>query len=449
MTNATAGDTSARGLAGDTALLFLARTGAMGLLFAAGVLTARLLDPAARGEYGLLTSTVATLAVVANLGFPESLIYFYNRGEADERRVATSVLGFSGLVALLCGAIGLIAVPWLATHYFPSGGTSLAWLAIASGAVAVLHRNGLAALFARHRFAQASAAILAQPLLFAAALIAFFFVGTDLRAVALGFALTWLAAAAWVALPLVPKLQPGSLSSGYVRRVASFSGRSYGNAVATQLNYRLDIFLVGYLVADLEIVAFYHIATTLSALLWLFPDAIAQALYPRLAALEDERERSRQTIQSLRHALLTSGLAAGGLALVAPVVVPALFGATYQPAVRALHLLLPGVVAMCVAKVLVRFLFSRNAHGSAAVASALGAVSNVVLNLVLVPRYGLDGAALAATGSYLFTAALFAGLYARLADGPGDAWSGFPLQELRQYARTASQAFTARSSNRE
>ena len=98
------------------------------------------------------------------------------------------------------------------------------------------------------------------------------------------------------------------------------------------------------------------------------------------------------------------GLRHGGVAVVvgaaAPWVILLLFGEDFDPAAKPLALLLPGVVAYAPVTVLVVYLVRHSRPHLSLVVSIAAAVVTAALALALIPRYGVEGAAVASAVGY-------------------------------------------------
>ncbi len=434
------GEARDRSTSHDAAYLLLARVLAMGITFAAGVATARMFPTGLRGEYAMLATIAAFVSTFASLGFPESVVYFFRRAEAAVTRTLTTIAVFNLAVALGVLALAPLLSPWIARTYLPVGGEVVAWAALVAGICAIVQRSCLAYQQAIHAFVRTGLAWLLQPAAFLIALGAIHASDADFLWVGVWFAGSWVLAAGLVFVPLLPQLRIASLDRPHLRDVMRFSLKSHANVAMNQLNYRLDMFVVAYLVPDLGQLAFYHVAASLAGLIWLLPDTYGVALYPRLAGAGSARERTRQVVKALRLVGLVSLVAAAALAALAGWLVPLLFGEPYAASVRPVLMLLPGVIAMVGTKILSRQLLSENRHQWSAVCSLAGVVVNVAANLVLVPRFGVVGAAWAATIAYTVTSV---GILAAALPGwqtaPED-WRRFPARELaalRELARDA------------
>jgi len=102
------------------------------------------------------------------------------------------------------------------------------------------------------------------------------------------------------------------------------------------------------------------------------------------------------------------------VALVAPVLVPAMFGSEFAAASWVLRLLLPGVLILTLGKVIAPYVCNR---GRPAVATyiSLGALGlTVLLNLLLIPLLGIAGSAIASSISYAANGTAFAVVFLRM-----------------------------------
>ena len=280
-------------------------------------------------------------------------------------------------------------------------------------------------------------------MIFTAVLSFLYFTRADLNLMALGFLASWAVAALLLFLPTLALVRLRSLNLGFIKDVFAFSMKSYANVAITQLNYRLDLFIVAALLADLAPLAQYHIAASLAGLIWIVADSYGIVIYPRLSGYTTERERTREIVAALRYVVTTAVLLGIGLAIVAPAGVPLLFGEAYREAGQLVLILLPGVVAMTITKLLSRYLLSLDQHQWSAYASLAGVSVNVVANLLLVPRFGVFGAAWAAVIAYGATTLLATVAAIRLATFDRSDWQEYPARELRAL-RSAGAALLSR-----
>jgi O-antigen/teichoic acid export membrane protein len=182
-----------------------------------------------------------------------------------------------------------------------------------------------------------------------------------------------------------------------LRQAISFGIRGQWGSVVGFFNYRLDMFIVNGLVGPAE-VGYYSVAVTLGELLWYLPSAASVSLLPRVAAAPSEAKH--MTLKVVHVLLATLCLAAVLLLLVARPLVDLLFSARFRSSLVPLALLLPGVVLLGISKILNADLVGRGKPELGSVAATAALLVTVPGNIILVPRYGIAGAAAASTLAY-------------------------------------------------
>lgn len=153
----------------------------------------------------------------------------------------------------------------------------------------------------------------------------------------------------------------------------------------------------------------YTVATQLAEVLWQLPTAFGFVLFAHTAAANDANlvHIERRVAESTRISLALVTGAAVILAILAPWLVPVLFGADFASTAGVIVALLPGVVAFTAFKVINTYFAGRGSPGTAIVLMAPTVVLNFILAGVLVPRYGATGAAVSASISYFVAAVAF------------------------------------------
>lgn len=111
-----------------------------------------------------------------------------------------------------------------------------------------------------------------------------------------------------------------------------------------------------------------------------------------------------------RNTILVAGAGSLTLAIAAPIIIPAFFGHRFDDSVQALWLLLPGTVALTGSKVLTSYIFSQGRPMVNTLITCVSLAVTVIALLVLVPLYGVNGAA--GASSLAYGAHLCAALYA-------------------------------------
>jgi O-antigen/teichoic acid export membrane protein len=109
----------------------------------------------------------------------------------------------------------------------------------------------------------------------------------------------------------------------------------------------------------------------------------------------------------LKLALMTALATCAAVALLSPLLLPLLYGRTFSRSVVPLLLLLPGTVVMCGSVVGLTCLTALGTPGRATLAEVAGLVVTVAGMPLVIFRYGIVGAAVLSTASYLVTFGLY------------------------------------------
>jgi O-antigen/teichoic acid export membrane protein len=168
--------------------------------------------------------------------------------------------------------------------------------------------------------------------------------------------------------------------------------------------YHVDVLLLAATNAVGEVgVGHYKSALVISQFLWFVPRSIQSIMMQSTSGLwADERYEQITQIASrvTRYAMLVVVLLAIGVGALATDFVPLYLGADAMPVVAPLLVLLPGTVAFAAARPIVAISHAKGDTKPLIAATGVSALANLGLNLLLIPRYGLVGAAAATTVGY-------------------------------------------------
>ena len=184
--------------------------------------------------------------------------------------------------------------------------------------------------------------------------------------------------------------------------------------------FRIDRLLLGFL-ATTAAVGTYSVAVTMTETLLLIPISIGQAMFHRLASGRMQLAAMRR-LRLISLTISTAGAAI--LGVVSPWVIDLLFGPDYHSAVAPLRILLVGAVAIGSYLVDVACINAVGRLGSAARLTLLGFIVVGVFDLVLIPAYAMNGAALASAFGYVVMAVAAAIRLHRVTAG------GHPMQAV-------------------
>jgi O-antigen/teichoic acid export membrane protein len=368
---------------------------------ATSVVLARWLTVDDRGLYAVAITIGSTIMLVAKLGLPSSAVYRIRRVQAPPADVATTTLVIGLCLAVLLIAIAAALEPYITARLLEGAPRIVFYLALATVLPAMCLGLGVGLARAIDRFRLANSYTIAANLAAMVAVVAALLLrGSDLPATLFAF----LGAKLLVTCLFITKvlsLTGAALRIDWqeLRGGLAFAVKSHAQLLAGQLHERADIILIAWLTGDPQAVAFYTIAVGVVDRLKVIPQSIGAALFPRLSA-STPAEGAAFTALVARHTLAGVALAFVVLAAAAPWVLPLLYGAPYVASVPVFLVLLPAMAFHSLYKVVAGYFMSIDRQQVNIYTQSLALVANVALNLLLIPRFGIIGAAVSSLLSY-------------------------------------------------
>jgi O-antigen/teichoic acid export membrane protein len=424
----------------DTLITLSTQIVAVILGIATTIVIARVLGPEGKGAYSLILLVPTLLGLLGNLGLGMANTYFGGSGKHDWTKLASnSLVSAVGLGILL--AAGFLAYLHVVQPSFlediPPRCLVLAALVIP---VTLLSLYFTSILLGQNRIKEYNLVYLAQS---GGSAVLVLLVLVVAKGGVFGAIAAWAAAtlvATVFAILLVRRTTDirWSFHRELFEESVKFGVKGYlGNAIQF-LNYRLDMLLVA-LFMNTTFVGYYSISVAMAEALWYFPGTVGTVLFARTPGMKAE-DANRSTPRICRNTLFLTAI--GGLLLFAlgRYIILLLFGAAFLPALKPLWILLPGVVALSIPKVLSPEILGRGKPIVGTIAAGVSLAVNVPLNILLIPRMGISGAALASTICYTVGAIVVLAMFLRISK---NSWVDTLLlkrEDLRIYRSALSAA---------
>jgi O-antigen/teichoic acid export membrane protein len=389
----------AAGTRGRSALtIVIFRVGALPISFATSVITSRLLEPTGRGAYvlGLLTVTLAA-TLVGNVGV--AITHEIGKADAHARPIVRDGILMSFLLGIVGGLMLLPIDLTLADRTF-----RIVTLAIVALPAMLVTQAVSGALLGLGRLRLWNLVQFLGP---ATTLFGMLVFVVEFKKGVTGAICGWAAAqfvsaavALWGSRSIWSPAGWFGLPTERLRSMLMLSLRFGAANVVSLLNYRIELIILEHL-RGLNAVGEYSLSTSLGELLWLVSSALAIAAVAPAIEL-DHRAAGQMVARTIRHALVATATLGLALALLGYLFVPVVFGAAFRPSVVPLMILIPGIVAFSPGSTLGVYFSMRQGRTRYPVAiSGISLVSTGVAALILIPPFGVIGAALATTLGYV------------------------------------------------
>lgn len=375
-------------------LFVLFGQGSVGLLFVTYIIAARLLGDAGFGEFTLGLTIATVLITVPAWG---SSKYSSIAAARDPDRTEELLASYFGLTISLT----LLYFPMVwATAYLLAGPGTIPAIALLLGADMLAREvgNGIRMLFRVHdayhletltAFVERGAIVVGavivlvfrpDPVLLAAAFAAGRGVGAIITALIFRFRICRIRAV---------------FNLSRLRELFVVGTPLALRRAVNLLTFRVDMLFLGGMRSSEE-VGWYGSTFTLMDGVIMLPISVTGGIGPTLSANfgEGRREVVDRLYQRGLKYLLIVGIFLGAVFLMlAHAIIDILYGAAFAPAAIALQILSIGVLFMLLRGLTTEVLDNVDLRGASLRVFVVGLITNVVLNIILVPRYGYLGAA--------------------------------------------------------
>lgn len=157
-----------------------------------------------------------------------------------------------------------------------------------------------------------------------------------------------------------------------------------------------DILLIGKMLSAKE-VGLYSAADRVIQILYLIPSVISTSVLPLFSKLaHKDNQKMRQTMEKIIGVTLVAAIPISiGGAILGKDIIEFLFGGGYVGATLSLQILVLTLMINFTAVILSGAIFAYDNQKSLIWTAALGGISNVILDLILIPKFGIAGSAMA------------------------------------------------------
>jgi O-antigen/teichoic acid export membrane protein len=357
-----------------------------------GILTARTLGPAGRGELAAMILWPLFVASITTLGVPSSLIYHLRRSPEDRERLIANGFILSAVMGTVAAGATVFILPWWLRQYSPQIVHAAEWFLITVPICAVT-LAGRAVLEGSHDFSASNGVQILTPFMTLVGLLAFL---AFHRITPYTAAFAYIAASIPVFWYMIVRMRRAGMSAlgmpdNAMTQILGYGIRSYGIDVLGTLALQVDQVLVVGLLSS-SAMGSYVVVLSLSRMLNLFQNSVVMVLFPKAAGRSQE-DVMDLTGEAVRVSGLVTAVCGVFVCLAGPTLLRMLYGQEYVAAVGALRILVAEVILSGATFVLAQAFMALDRPGVVTILQALGLSLSIPMMLWLIPRYGIYGAA--------------------------------------------------------
>ena len=174
-------------------------------------------------------------------------------------------------------------------------------------------------------------------------------------------------------------------------------------SILMEVNYKADVAMLDWFHISKADIGIYTLGVSIAQKIWMIPDAMKDILVSKLAKGKDQEEVAKVTRISLVIVLVFVIM----LILLGQPFVDLLYGKGYSGAYQVLAILLLGIIGMVFYKMVYSYNVINQHKLANLVMLGIAALANILANAILIPGYGIAGAAVASTVSYVICGICF------------------------------------------
>jgi O-antigen/teichoic acid export membrane protein len=384
-------------LARSFTLNLLGQVSSLALGFVASIMLARWLGPADRGLLALMLTVSHFGYILTSGGLPLSVQYHASRGARHGSLLGTTLAYGAVQFTVLVPLFWFLRDPIADLFAGGRGGALWAFVAV----LIVLN-------FLQWTTANQLAGMLRYGLyngLFTASRIVYLGVVVALLTVAgLGVSAGLLATAAAAlvvlggALLVVVREERPRFDLGLLRNMLRYGTRAQVGTIFQSMNYRLDVIILQFF-RPLREVGYYVVAQVVAELATTLSSAFRLSVTSLVS--REEGDDGHTTRGAIHHHGIMAGFSILLLLIAGPLLILIAFGSQFRPALVPMFILLPAMWFAGTGTVVAADLAGRGRPGVTSALAGLAVVVTVALDLILIPPFGINGAALASVVSYV------------------------------------------------
>ncbi|WP_242870922.1 oligosaccharide flippase family protein [Acidaminobacter hydrogenoformans] len=360
--------------------------------FVGSILINRFLGPSLKGEYSYLMNYVSIFSLVMTLSITKALPYFMKKyGD----RILKQFINFIYLQVAFYLLISLLV-------FFVFGNKTLLLIFVFSSFSQFYQQISFIAMLQNINLKNLLS--LVDLSIYTITLFLVFFLSDnnklDIMYSLYAFKLVLSVAMYIIAFKIYPNSAGVDLTK--FKEIFIFSIFPTISSLLITFNYKIDVIILKSF-EDFTQIGLYSLGVTIAGMLWVIPDAFKDVLFNKTA----KNDALNHITFSIKFNVFFSFIIILGFTVFGKTFISTVYGADFEGATLVTMLLLIGNISMIFFKMINTLYIARGMQKKAMFILAISVFSNIVLNYILIPLHGINGAAFASVLSYSLCGLIF------------------------------------------
>ncbi len=392
--------------------LFSAQIGATGLSFLGSILMARLLGTEGMGKWALYNIALSFAVTLLSFSISTTLIYFINSQKYAIEKILGSLFKYTSIVIIgLFLSLLIIKNYWSLDIIFPKSFQGVDYITI----FCLMFVNSFIStifsviFYALDYFKFQAFILFFSPFLniivyscyffnflpitddpFLIPLYSNFFIGIlNLTLILYGYHY-------FVGLGVDFK----GLRNTELKMIINASTFTYIATIFQFLSYRMDYWFINFYINKSQL-GIYALGTQVAQLLWILPGTISQVIYSEFAATESEEDTIKNLERTIRLCLFLLIPICFFFILGIYYLLPIIYGKHFEESIWIIAILILGIIPYSIPILMASYFLSKGYFIINTYAGLVGLIISSIMYAILIPIFGIYGAAVGSIVSYL------------------------------------------------
>lgn len=368
-----------------------------------------------QGELALYTNFIMLSGLLLGLGLPAGLVHFIASRKIEKQKIFSLLMTvlIASLMAFMC-VLFILHRSGILFNLLPTVIYSNAiwfWIMIIHLVMVLINIFLSSILQAEGQFGKAGSIAVAGSLFLLVMYSIRFFSFGGMQLAALNWILITLLASQLIQMGIY-MIQLYRVDKNYfhlskvefsiVQPLLQFAALAFATNLIQFFSYKMDIWFVNFYHGK-ELTGIYALGVMLAQMVWLLPSAVQSVLYAFISTHQDKQLNIQKTVQTTRQLAVYALIAGVSGYLLSIWLVPVLFGTAFTASVQCIGILLIGILPFCLSMPVSGYFAATGRVKINLYSAIIGFVCCLLADVILIPRWGISGAAFASVISYCST----------------------------------------------
>ncbi len=387
----------------NTIITFLSRTLALFMSLLVSIILARSLGPEGWGIYSLAILLPGILLIFFDFGITPATVFYIGKKKYPLSQIFGNNIFLSIFFSSLAIFAGVLIVFLLRKHFFSGVPTNYLLFGILYLPLNIFFYSVSAILLGVQKIKMYNLAFLLSgvfSLLLVVILVSIFKLGVLGAILAFIFSSFAPVIFLFITVRNLTKEISLHLNKNYLKDILSFGTKFHFSNIFAFLHSKINILLISFYINPV-VVGFFYIANSLVTQIQSLAQSATVVLLPKIATEEEEKKKKEFTPLVCRNIILITFLGALFFFFLAKWLIVLFYSKEFLSSVLPFRILLPAIIAFAGSQILATDFIGRGKPMLNTYVNGGTLLLNIILSIIWIPKFGIEGAAWALTVSYI------------------------------------------------